>query len=157
MGIKSLARNVSHICSQGRWFLWVALNMLLVFSSIKGHERNHRNDCAELLAKNLVTHFWKDVQRQDIASYSSKVASNFQGLSLAGHDNKASLIAGLSKITLEQLTLKNIKAVKYEKTLVVSYDLLAKGSNVSSGPNIDVWHQCKSQWKLISHSYVPFQ
>lgn len=111
----------------------------------------------QVLATHLVTKFWNDVKEQDVTAYSRLIAKRFQGLNTAGHYNKDEQIAGLQGLTVTAFTLNNLIAARYEDTLVISYDFLAEGSGIVSGPSIDIWHKKKCRWKLISHSYVPFQ
>lgn len=108
------------------------------------------------LAKHLVDKFWNDVKRQDVHAYSHLLAARFQGLNTSGHYNKEDQISGLEGLTVTSFKIKNLIASRYGKTLVISYDFLAEGQGIVSGPSTDIWHKKKCQWKLVSHSYVPF-
>src|SRR5262249_33012296 len=114
------------------------------------------NENTEKLAKCLVSEFWLNVVIQDVEAYSNLIAKEFQGLNVSGHFNKEDAVKGLMNLTVDSFILKNLVAARYHHTLVISYDFLAKGHGIVSGPTFDVWHKIGSHWKLISHGYVPF-
>lgn len=115
------------------------------------------NSSADKLGCKLVSHFWSDVQHQDVAGYSRLLAARFQGLNTDGHYDKKEQISGLKDLTVSKFALKHLIAAQYGNTLVVSYDFVAKGQGIVSGPSIDVWQKKSCQWKLVSHSYVPYE
>lgn len=121
-----------------------------------GNKQENLEQLNHKLASTLVHRFWHDVEEQNVAGYSSKIALRFQGLNISGHYNRADQISGLENLTVTKFKIKNLLAARYDDTLVVSYDFLAKGEGITSGPCIDVWFHRNSEWKLISHSYVPF-
>ncbi len=110
----------------------------------------------QAIGYHLVNSYWKNVMQQDVASYSSKIACNFQGLNTHGIYTRENQITGLSNLTVTAFTLSNLTTSRFGKTLVISYNFYATGEGIVSGPSIDIWHKCGKKWKLISHSYVPF-
>ena len=110
----------------------------------------------EAFGKALVTNFWNQVVQQDVKGYSFLIAKNFQGLNTDGVYNRDDQISGLQGLTVTSFTLENVFVAKYHRTLVISYDFIAEGEGIVSGPSIDVWHDRDGHWKLVSHSYVPF-
>ena len=114
------------------------------------------NDSQEIGEK-LVCQFWQNVERQDIKAYSKALDCSFQGLNLEGIFDREDQIYGLSHLTVTAFELKNLVQTGQGKILVVSYDFYALGEGIVSGPSIDVWHKTSRGWKLISHSYVPFE
>ncbi|MBS0635323.1 MAG: hypothetical protein JSR37_07670 [Verrucomicrobia bacterium] len=104
----------------------------------------------------LVHSFWNCVMNQDVVCYSKKLACNFQGLNLDGVYTQQDQISGLLGLTVTSFELQNLLTAKSGNTLVISYDLYATGEGIVSGPSIDVWHKTHDGWKMISHSYVPF-
>lgn len=134
-----------------------ALGTLCFVPSVHASEQQQNAEYSNhKLANTLVHRFWRDVEEQDVAGYSRQIALRFQGLNISGHYDRDEQIAGLESLTVTKFKIKNLSAAKYEDTLVVSYDFLAKGEGVTSGPCIDVWFHRNGEWKLISHSYVPF-
>lgn len=117
-----------------------------------------RNECCpQKRGEALVRRFWNSVERQDIKAYSEAIDCTFRGLNTAGIYNRDDQIAGLSSLTVTAFELRNLVSEKHGKTLVISYDFYAVGEGIVSGPSIDVWYQVCDGWKLISHSYVPFE
>ncbi len=114
------------------------------------------NSQNQAIGYHLVNSFWNSVMQQDVRSFSSKLACNFQGLNIGGTYNRQDQITGLSTLTVTSFHLTNLTASRCGKTLVISYDFYAMGNGIVSGPSIDVWYKCGKRWKQISHSYVPF-
>lgn len=147
-------------------FLSFVILLLLIFDAkVHANHHNHWELChcndlehkAEELARCLVSTFWHDVVVQDVIAYSNLLSNQFQGLNLSGHYNKENQVTGLMQVTVNSFHLKNLVAAKYHHTLVVSYDFIASGKGIVSGPSIDIWNKIDSEWKLVSHSYVPFK
>lgn len=142
---------------------YLALLAILLMGVLPVHAREHEGSSAsheestEKLAMALVAKFWKEVEHQNVEGYSKLLAIGFQGLNISGHYNRNDQISGLEGLTVTKFKLKNLIAARYLDTLVISYDFLAQGTGVTSGPSIDIWHQEKCHWELVSHSYVPFQ
>jgi len=133
------------------------IGTVIVSQSAHADASRHIERDTEKLAKTLVTKFWDEVKDQNVRGYSELLAFPFQGENISGHYNRRQQIAGLKGLTLTKFKLKNLIAARYCDTLVISYDFWAKGTGVTSGPSIDIWKQGKRDWKLISHTYVPFQ
>jgi hypothetical protein len=110
----------------------------------------------EALAEELITKFWKAIERQHKKAYSFLLAPGFQGLNINGRYDREQQIEGLESLTIKHFKIKNIVARCLGNTLVASYDLHAKGHGVTSGPNQDTWHRRGKIWKLVAHAYVPF-
>jgi len=109
------------------------------------------------LAFKLVTKYWKAVERQDVKLYSHFLAPHFQGINISGIYTRNDQISGLESLTVTSFKLENLKASSFNDTLVISYDFQAQGQGIVSGPSMDIWHKKHNKWKLISHTYVPFQ
>lgn len=134
-----------------------AMGTLCLTPDVHGGEKQENVEYLNhKLASTLVHRFWRDVQHQDVAGYSSQLALRFQGLNIQGHYDRNEQIEGLENLTVTKFKIKNLHAARYDDTLVISYDFLAKGEGITSGPSIDVWFHRNSEWKQISHSYVPF-
>lgn len=113
-------------------------------------------DYAQKLGRLLATRYWKDVEKQNVEAYSNKIACTFQGLNVDGIYNRDDQINGLMNLTVTQFKLKNLVVADHRETLVISYDLIAQGEGIVSGPSMDTWQRICNEWQLISHSYVPF-
>jgi hypothetical protein len=128
-----------------------------------GHSNHEKNSgcCIENsqeLGEQLVTKFWRDVKYQRVNAYSELIALNFRGLSISGHYNRNDQISGLENLTVSEFQLRRLRVSQFGNTLVISYNLVAEGEGITSGPSLDVWKQRKcGEWRLISHSYVPFE
>lgn len=129
------------------------------------HSHCHSSECsssccnhnsADVLAQQLVESFWRDVQQQNVAAYSKKIATQFQGLNLEGIYDKSQQVQGLSEATLTTFQINHLRAARYGNTLQVAYDFLAEGEGIVSGPSLDTWRKERCGWKLIAHAYVPF-
>lgn len=133
--------------------------MLVQMPHAKAHdfELFIHEESNEELATQLVNRFWKNVEHQRTKAYSNLLAIGFQGLNEQGHYDREDQIRGLKHSTLRSFKIKHLTAKRYAETLVISYDFYAHGKGLTSGPSIDVWHRRNRTWKLISHSYVPFQ
>lgn len=112
---------------------------------------------SQRLGFTLVNHFWEEVEEQDVNAYSELLAPHFQGINVDGIYTRSEQISGLEGLTVTSFTITNLIAARYCNTLVVSYDFTAEGDGVTSGPSIDIWEEKDHEWKLISHSYVPYQ
>lgn len=110
----------------------------------------------EETAYRLVHNFWRAVKYQNVEEYSRLLAPGFQGLNLNGHYNREEQISGLENLTLRKFRIKDLVASRYGDTLVISYNIFAKGEGFTPGPSIDIWHCKNNCWKQVSHSYVPF-
>lgn len=132
-----------------------------IFCIVSADARECSQSCQEndsqKIGEELVSQFWQNVEKQDIRAYSKAIACSFQGLNLAGIFDRADQIYGLSHLTVTAFELKNLVQTSQGKNLVVSYDFYALGEGIVSGPSIDVWHKTSQGWKMISHSYVPFE
>jgi hypothetical protein len=102
----------------------------------------------------LEARFWKRVQRQDVEGFSKCIASIYQGSGPDGINTRDQFIQGLTNATLPNFTLKNLVAKQSRDLLVISYQFIAPGSNLVSGPTISVWQASNHRWKMISHSYL---
>lgn len=113
---------------------------------------------AQELGRKLVTRFWTDVEEQNVKGYSRQMTPNFQGLNIHGIFNRQDQIDGLQNLTVTHFELRNLFAAIYNcDTLVISYDFVAEGEGIVSGPSLDTWCKVRGQWKLVNHSYVPFE
>lgn len=139
------------------------LGMLLACPAAEAHKKTIClqsgcfEDSTKHLAKHLISSYWSEVVDQDVSGYSSLISKKFQGLNESGHYDRQEQISGLKDLTVTQFKLKNLIAARFGDTIVASYDFIAEGSGVTSGPSLDVWHQKEKCWKLVSHSYVPFK
>jgi hypothetical protein len=109
------------------------------------------------LARSLVKHYWNEVKEENVKGYSRLIALGFQGLNINGIYNRNDQISGLQGLTVTKFRIEDLVAARYKNTLVISYEFLAEGTGIVSGPSIDIWFENDGEWKLISHSYVPFQ
>lgn len=105
----------------------------------------------------LETHFWKLVQQQKINQFSDELAHIFQGLNIEGIYTRKQQINGLTGATLASFNINNPVAKREGDLLVFSYNFVAHESDLTNGPSLTVWKRYKNSWKIVSHSYVPFQ
>lgn len=129
----------------------LSFNMTL---SADNHSCNHSNSLELGIA--LETNYWTLVQEQKVKKFSNKIAHIFQGLNVSGIYTRAQQIDGLTGATLARFRIKNPIAHRFEDVLVFSYDFIATGSDLTSGPTMTVWKKYDLSWKIVSHSYVPF-
>lgn len=138
---------------------------MLIFGSFCVNQNANANECSDSpfknstdkLASKLVNHFWDEVQQQNVTGYSHLITTDFQGLNIHGVFNKEDQVSGLQGLTVTKFKIENLVAARYKSSLVISYDFLAEGKGIVSGPSIDIWHKKEGHWKQISHSYVPFE
>ena len=126
------------------------------------HNENSKYHCngtasAKKLGEKLEHEFWNNVKNQNVKAYSYLLAEIFQGLSITGVYSREDEINGLKQATLKKFRIENLCATQRKDVLVVSYDLVAHGKGITSGPEIDVWNKIKDEWKIVSSSYVPFE
>ncbi|WP_068469555.1 nuclear transport factor 2 family protein [Candidatus Protochlamydia phocaeensis] len=122
----------------------------------EGFHRHHSDDDVEL-GFLLETQFWTAVQNRDIDRFSKKLAPIFQGLNISGAYTREQQITGLANSTLISFVIDNPVATRFQNTLIFSYDFVAVGSGLTSGPSITVWKKYGYSWRIVSHSYVPFR
>lgn len=108
------------------------------------------------LGIHLETGFWNLVKRQENKRAAKKIALAFQGLNKHGIYDREQQIDGLTGTTLNHFSIKNPVAHRSQNVLVFSYDFVAAGSDLTSGPNITIWKKDGKSWRIVSHSYVPF-
>jgi hypothetical protein len=115
----------------------------------------HRYDALELgLA--LEIEFWTLVQNHEVKKFSRKLAPIFQGLNIERIFSKEEQIEALARSILINFDIRNPKATRSGNVLVFSYNFIAAGTGVTSGPTLSVWKKDDKIWKMVSHSFVPF-
>ena len=117
---------------------------------------HHRHQDALELGIALETEFWTLVQKQKVDKFSKKISPIFQGLNESGVYNRREQIDSLTGVTLTSFLINNPKSHRSHDVLVFSYDFIALGSDLLSGPSLTVWRKIDGSWKMVSHSYVPF-
>lgn len=157
----SIIQNVKNAFHISLYAALLALGMLSFSQSLDAVECSSESSSShhhsgQKLGRRLVTFFWNNVKAQNVSVYSDLIADRFHGLNIQGIYNKCQQVSGLKSLTVTKFKLKHLKTVKYHHTLEISYDFHAKGVGIVSGPSIDIWHRHGKEWKLISHSYVPF-
>lgn len=156
MLLLSVIHKVAGTYHKGLSMFMFVIGMLCMNQTALAHECSDHSS-SEHLATELVHQFWNDVKRQNVEAYSRLISSDFQGLNTDGIYNRKNQISGLEGLTVRSFSIQNLTAARYDNTLVISYDFVARGRGIVSGPSIDVWHKRKYKWKLVSHSYVPFK
>lgn len=121
-----------------------------------GDLSDHEEYSPKEIGKKLVNEFWRDVKYQRVKAYSNLIAHDFKGLNEGGHYDREDQIAGLEGLTVTEFDIRRLTAARYGKTLVISYNFVAEGTGITSGPSIDVWREINNEWFIVSHSYVPF-
>lgn len=104
----------------------------------------------------LETRFWKAVQKQQVRMFSNMLDETFQGLAVSGVFTRKEFIATLTGKTLTHFEFINPIVRSSKNTLVISYDFLGTGSDVTEGPTVDTWIKKNGAWKMTSSSFVPF-
>lgn len=117
---------------------------------------NARSEDALELGLALETEFWTLVQEHKVQEFAQKISPIFQGLSIAGIDTRDEQINGLASSIVGSFSIQNPVASRFGDTLVISYDFIAVNSNLTSGPTISIWKKSGCNWRMVSHSYVPF-
>lgn len=130
----------------------LSFNALLMADS---HHHHRQTDDLELGIE-LETKFWTLVQNHEVEKFSKKLTPIFQGLNVSGAYTRDQQIEGLAAATLTNFAIYNPVATRFHDILVFSYDFVAIGNGLTSGPTITIWKKYSHSWKIISHSYVPF-
>lgn len=140
--------------------LFFCASLLLSLSPIQSLQAEAHPQCrpqeAVKLGVRLETEFWNLVQEQKIRQFSEKLDPIFQGLKISGIYTRKQQIEGLTGATFKKFEILNPIARRCGDDLVISYNFVAKKSNLTSGPTISVWKKTNGEWKIISHSFVPF-
>ena len=160
MRLSSFTRVILSACTRGVFVSIVTLGACLYSLPAHAHEDSSTSfnvSPREQLIARLVNTFWESVQRQDVRAYSKMLAPKFQGINIYGVYDRAQQIAGLQGLTVKKFKITHVFAAKYNDTLTISYNFTAEGRGIVSGPSIDIWQRINQKWKLISHTYVPYQ
>ena len=140
--------------------LFILLGLATSFLNASNHSDSSHHDKESQhnleLGLFLEKKFWMSVQKKKIEKTSKMLASAFQSLNPNGIQNKKQQIEQLVAANLLGFGFNHPKATRKGNTLVFSYDLLAIGNGVVSGPQITVWKKLRSGWKIISRSEEPF-
>lgn len=155
--IHSFKQRVYRTCNLGFCASLFVLSALSFNTTLNADDNscNHSNSLELGIA--LETNYWNLVQEQNVKKFSNKIAHIFQGLNISGIYTRDQQIDGLTGATLRSFCIKNPIAHRFEDVLVFSYDFIARGSDLTSGPTLTVWRKYENSWKIVSHSYVPFQ
>lgn len=132
------------------------LSALCSTTTLTAENSNHQNSENLKLGISLETRFWNLVQKQEVEEFSEKLAPIFQGLNVSGVYTRSQQIAGLAQASLISFQIRNPIATRSQDVLVFSYEFVAVGTGLTSGPSITVWKKHEHTWKIVSHSYVPF-
>lgn len=125
-------------------------------ATLNAESRHHHKSDALELGIALETRFWNLVENHNVEKFSAKLAHIFQGLNVSGVYTIEEQINGLAQANLVSFEINNPKSHRFSDILVFSYDFVASGTGLTSGPSITVWKKDDNYWKIISHSYVPF-
>ncbi len=158
MYLYSLLQKANKICLTGIYTSLFVLGSFCVNQTAQADEcaNSYSEISTEKLARSLVKHFWNEVKEQNVIGYSHLITNDFQGINVEGIFNKEDQVSGLQSSRVTKFKLKDLIAARHGNTLVISYEFLAEGSGIVSGPSIDIWYKKEGHWKIISHSYVPF-
>lgn len=132
----------------------LTLSIVCFTSPLNAESQNQQNAENLKLGISLETKFWNLVQQHNVEKFSEKLAYIFQGLNASGVYTRQQQITGLSEAGLISFQLRNPKATRSHDVLVFSYEFIAVGTGLTSGPSITVWKKYKNSWKIVSHSYV---
>lgn len=145
------------------FFLILTLSQLIVFActllAAESPQEIRRNFN---LAWSLEKKFWRNIQNKKFHKASKMLASAYQELGPTGILNKKQQIDQFKKSNLLSFGIITPKATRKGNTLIFSYNLIAIGSGVISGPQMSVWKRMKSssktkpKWKMVSRSDKPF-
>ncbi len=145
------------ICQAYRLSFCISLFVLSALNFTTLHADHHHSQSDDLeLGIALETEYWTLVQNKNVKKFSAKLLPIFQGLNILGVYTREEQISGLAASTLFSFSINNPVSHRSGDTLVFSYDFVAIGSGLTSGPSITVWRKHKHSWKIASHSYVPF-
>lgn len=101
--------------------------------------------------------FWMNVQNKNTRKFSKMLASIYQTMTPNGIRNKRQQIRQLEAANLLGFGFNHPRATRKGDTLVFSYDFIAIGNGIVSGPQISVWKKMCSGWKMISRAEEPFE
>lgn len=119
-------------------------------------DKQSQRDLKKVLS--LEKKFWRRVQKKKFNQLKNLMSSSYQKLGPSGVAmNKQKQIDELKESDLLGFGFNRPKVTRKGGTLTFSYDLIAIGDRIESGPQIVVWKiiksKCnKSKWKLISRS-----
>jgi len=158
MHLRSIIQKATRACTVGLFGFVATVGILCTNQTVYAHENSSVlfEKGSDKLAERLVTRFWNDVKHANVKAYSKLLAPHFQGINIFGVFTRSQQISGLQGVTVTKFTIKKLISSRYDDTLVISYDFLAEGNGIVSGPSIDVWRKIDHKWKQISHTYVPF-
>lgn len=108
------------------------------------------------LALSLENDFWVAVQKGKVHRFEEMISSDFQGFNSDGSYDKKQQIKGFKAASLLGFGINNPVVTREGDNLIFSYTLIAIGNGITSGPQITMWRKHHSAWKVITHSYVPF-
>lgn len=154
--IESFKQKLYKICKLGFCASVFVLSSFSFNASLNANSHDSQYTDALELGIYLESKFWTSVQDQNVKEFSNSLAHIFQGLNISGVYTREQQIEGLTGATLANFTFNNPIATRLHDVLVFSYDFVAIGSDLTSGPSITVWKKHAHCWKIVSHSYVPF-
>ncbi len=126
ISLQSTFKNIKMRCNLGLCVTLLTLGALSTNHNLSAHDSSCESSVA--LARALLDRYWNDVKNENVKAYSSKIACGFQGLSLSGRIyNRNDQITGFQKIILTAFKIEEITAVRYDESLVISYNFLAEG------------------------------
>lgn len=152
---KAKSPTTSLLCMYACAFI-LCLCVLNFNNTLNAIDVQNRHDRTLELGIRLETEYWNLVKHQENKRAAKKVALTFQGLDIDGVYNRKQQIDGLIGVTLHNFSLRNPVAHRSQNILVFSYDFVAPGSDLTTGPNTTIWKKDNGSWKIVSHSYVPF-
>lgn len=126
------------------------------FMTLSASHADHQVQSDLKLALSLENDFWLAVQKDKINHLKKMISSEFQGLSPDGPYDKKQQVKGLKDASLLGFGINNPVVTREGDNLIFSYTLVAIGNGITNGPNLSTWKKHHSNWKMISHSYAPF-
>lgn len=108
--------------------------------------------------ESLERNFWMEVKAKNWTELERHVAGNFISASLEGTRDKATALAHLRLLEVEDFSLGDFQVEFSGQSVVVTYTLDLKGTSqgkpLPSEPRrmMTVWQQQKSGWVAIAHS-----
>ncbi|MBA3957189.1 MAG: hypothetical protein H0X51_02175 [Parachlamydiaceae bacterium] len=133
-------------------FLQIAILMLISCVGSLSAENYQERD-ALLLAHELETSFWLQVQNQNEPVYARAISTIFQGSGPTGTLSRDQYLQILNQAVVNEFALKHIIATKNKDIMVVTYEFTYKGLGILSGEKLSVWKHSRQGWKLVSHSF----
>lgn len=136
--------------------LFSILFIFLSFNATVLNAGSHKNSKRDLqLALSLTKKFWMSVQQKKYKKTSRMIASIYKALGPdGGISTKNQQLEIFKETDLLGFGFNQPRATRKDKTVVFSYDLIAIGNGISSGPRTMVWKKIQSSGKVKSNGKI---